>query len=42
MARRAVSDGRISRLLLANSDKSDSDQSAGEEEEVGAVVVGDL
>ena len=38
MARRAVSDGRISRLLLANSDKSDSDQNAGEEEKVGAVA----
>jgi len=41
MARRAVSDGRISRLLLANSDKSDSDQNAGEEEKVGAVAGAD-
>ncbi len=41
MARRGVSGGRIRRMLLANSDKSDSDQSAGEEEQVGAVAGAD-
>ena len=41
MARRGVSDGRIRHMLLANSDKPDSNQSAGEEEEVGAVAGAD-